>query len=156
MSSKQKTNIKKQLVSTSQSKNKLLKKNKNNSKINNELKSKKDKSKKNNVNNLESSNLNDNNVKYEEDYRQFYLNYDSSKNKTSKVMTKYEKAAVLGIRAQQIACGAIPLIEVTPDLNNAVDIAEEELRQKKTPFIIERDTGNGNVEHIKVREMIIY
>ena len=156
MSSKQKSNIKKQLSSTSQSKNKILKKNKSINKINNELKNKKDKSKKNNVNKLESSNLNENDVKYEEDYRQFYLNYDSSLNKTSKVMTKYEKAAVLGKRAQQIACGAIPLIVVTPDLNNAVDIAEEELRQKKTPFIIERDTGNGEVEHIKVREMIIY
>jgi len=45
MSSKQKSNIKKELVNTSQSKNKLLKKNKSNSKINNEFKSKKDKSK---------------------------------------------------------------------------------------------------------------
>ena len=153
MSSKQKSNIKKQPVSTTQSKNKILKKNTSNSIINNELKSNKSKSKKNNINNLDSS---DENIKYEEDYRQFYLNYDSSKNKTSKVMTKYEKASVLGKRAQQIACGAVPLIEVTPDLTNAVDIAEEELRQKKTPFIIERDTGNGEVEHIKVREMIIY
>ena len=153
MSSKQKSNIKKQPVSTTQSKNKILKKNTSNSIINNELKSNKSKSKKNNINNLDSS---DENIKYEEDYRQFYLNYNSSKNKTSKVMTKYEKASVLGKRAQQIACGAVPLIEVTPDLTNAVDIAEEELRQKKTPFIIERDTGNGEVEHIKVREMIIY
>lgn len=153
MSSKQKSNIKKQPVSTTQSKNKILKKNTSNSIINNELKSNKSKSKKHNINNLDSS---DENIKYEEDYRQFYLNYDSSKNKTSKVMTKYEKASVLGKRAQQIACGAVPLIEVTPDLTNAVDIAEEELRQKKTPFIIERDTGNGEVEHIKVREMIIY
>ena len=112
------------------------------------------KSKKNNKSpELESDNKNINGM---EDYRQFYLNFDKQNFTSSNVMTKYEKAAVLGKRAQQIACGAIPLIKVSPNLNNAVDIAEEELRQKKNPYIIERDLGNGKKEHIKVREMVIY
>ena len=98
----------------------------------------------------------DENIYGMEDYRLFYLNFKKQKLTSSNVMTKYEKAAVLGKRAQQIACGAIPLIKVPSTLNNAVDIAEEELRQKKNPYIIERDLGNGKKEHIKVREMVIY
>ena len=98
----------------------------------------------------------DENINGMEDYRQFYLNFEKQKVTSSNVMTKYEKAAVLGKRAQQIACGAIPLIKVSPTLHTAVDIAEEELRQKKNPYIIERDLGNGKTEHIKVREMVIY
>ena len=109
--------------------------------------------KKNKLSELESD---DKNINGMEDYRQFYLNFDKQNFTSSNVMTKYEKAAVLGKRAQQIACGAIPLIKVSPNLNNAVDIAEEELRQKKNPYIIERDLGNGKKEHIKVREMVIY
>lgn len=98
----------------------------------------------------------DENINGMEDYRQFYLNFEKQNFTSSTVMTKYEKAAVLGKRAQQIACGAIPLIKVSPNLHTAVDIAEEELRQKKNPYIIERDLGNGKKEHIKVREMVIY
>ena len=96
------------------------------------------------------------NINGMEDHRQFYLNLEKQNFTSSNVMTKYEKAAVLGKRAQQIACGAIPLIKVSSNLNNAVDIAEEELKQKKNPYIIERDLGNGKKEYIKVREMIIY
>lgn len=103
-----------------------------------------------------NSSIKNNNINYHEDYRNFYLNNNSKSNISSNVMTKYEKAAILGKRAQQIACGALPLIIVSPNLTNANDIAEEELRQKKNPFIIQRDLGNGKIESLKVREMIIY
>tara|TARA_B100000927_G_scaffold128057_2_gene103201 strand:- start:31 stop:570 length:540 start_codon:yes stop_codon:yes gene_type:complete len=143
---------------TSASKTSASKTEKKNKKTDNKNKSL-DKNKTTNKSKKENKSLElkeDENINGMEDYRQFYLNFEKQKITSSNVMTKYEKAAVLGKRAQQIACGAIPLIKVTPTLHTAVDIAEEELRQKKNPYIIERDLGNGKTEHIKVREMVIY
>ena len=54
-------------------------------------------------------------------------------------MTKYQYTNVLGIRATQIAYGAQIKIEVTPDMKSAEQVAEEELRQKKTPFCSKRN-----------------
>ena len=88
-----------------------------------------------------------------DDYRSLLLNYDPAKNKTSPDMTKYEKALIIGKRATQIASGAIPLIDVPARMTNAIDIAEEELRQKKTPIIIRRDLGNNKYEFWRIRDM---
>lgn len=52
------------------------------------------------------------------------------------VMTRFEKARVLGARALQISMGAPPLIEskaITP-----LEIAEEELREAVLPMTIRR------------------
>ena len=47
-------------------------------------------------------------------YNDILVNYDTLKinNVTQNVMTKFEKAKVLGIRSQQLAKGAKPLIDV--------------------------------------------
>ena len=75
------------------------------------------------------------------DYRQIIMHYDFTKNKTLPKITKYEKALLVGKRAKQIAEGASPNVKVLPGLN-AIEIAEEELRQRKIPFIIKRPIGN--------------
>jgi DNA-directed RNA polymerase I, II, and III subunit RPABC2 len=75
------------------------------------------------------------------DYRFVMLNYDFSKNKTLPRITKYEKALLVGKRAKQIEDGANPNVKVLPG-QNAIEIAEEELRQRKIPFIIKRPIGN--------------
>ena len=77
------------------------------------------------------------------DYTDLYQNYDITKNVTTPNMTKYEYTQCLGMRAQQIAMGAEPLIEVTDDLDDVVSIATEELRQRKTPFIIKREISQN-------------
>ncbi len=92
-------------------------------------------------------------VEYMDDYRNLMLNYDPVKNKSAPEMTKYELALVIGKRATQIAQGAIPLIDVPARMTNVDEIAEEELRQKKTPFIISRDLGNGKYEYWKIKDM---
>lgn len=92
-------------------------------------------------------------VEYMDDYRKLMLNYDPAKNKSAPEMTKYELALVIGKRATQIAQGAIPLIDVPARMNRVDEIAEEELRQKKTPFIIRRDLGNGKYEYWKIKDM---
>ena len=80
----------------------------------------------------------------------------TSKNKSEPIMTKYEYTKILGIRAQQIAMGAEPLIEVTKDLDNVVDIAKEEIRQRKTPIILERKIGLNDIEYWKLEDLTIH
>jgi DNA-directed RNA polymerase subunit K/omega len=52
------------------------------------------------------------------------------------VMTRFEKARVLGARALQISMGAPPLIQ--SNANNPLEIAEEELREGALPITIRR------------------
>lgn len=88
-----------------------------------------------------------------DDYRNLMLSYDPLKNKSAPEMTKYELALIIGKRATQIARGAIPLIDVPARMTKVDEIAEEELRQKKTPFIIRRDLGNSKYEYWKIKDM---
>ena len=90
-----------------------------------------------------------------EDYRLMLLNYDPKKNVTRPIMSKYEKAFVIGKRATQIERGAEPLIDVPPGIESAVTIAEMELYANLTPFIVERELGNGVKEIWKIADMII-
>ena len=75
------------------------------------------------------------------DYRFIITSYDFTKNKTLAKITKYEKALLVGKRAKQIEEGANPNVKVLPG-QTSIDIAEEELRQRKIPFIIKRPIGN--------------
>ncbi len=53
-----------------------------------------------------------------------------------KVMTRFEKARVIGARALQISMGAPPLIE--SKATTPLEIAEEELREAVLPMTIRR------------------
>ena len=83
-------------------------------------------------------------------------NYDTlrSNNITSNKITKYEKTKVLGVRAQMLASGAKPLIKVADHIDDVLDIAKLELKQKKIPFIIKRQISN-NYEYWKLEDMVI-
>lgn len=78
------------------------------------------------------------------DSKELLTNYDNlKKNNISKpILSKYERASVIGIRAQQISSGALALIDIPKHLTNSIDIAEYELNKRKTPFIIRRKVGN--------------
>ena len=95
-------------------------------------------------------------TEYMPDYRSILDHYEENKktNTTSPVMTVFEKALVLGKRATQIAYGAEPLFDVPARLTKVEDIAEEELRLGKNPFMIKRDLGNSKFEYWAVRDMI--
>lgn len=88
-------------------------------------------------------------------YNDILVNYDTLKvnNVTSNVMTKFEKAKVLGIRAQQISKGANPLTD-TGNLTSVELIAAKELKEKKTPFILKRKVAN-KYEYWKIEDMEI-
>ena len=85
-----------------------------------------------------------------------YKKYDIKNNISEPILTKYEYTKILGMRAQQLAMGAEALIEVTEDLNDVVLIAEEELRQRKTPVIIQRNIGVNKFEYWKIEDLAVY
>ena len=73
--------------------------------------------------------------------------------KTLPILTRYEKARVLGERARQINAGASPMIEVEPTLVDGYLIALKELEQKRIPFIIQRPLPNGTSEYWRVSDL---
>ena len=84
------------------------------------------------------------NNNYNYDYRDTLLSYNPNTNKTRNKMTLSEIALIIGKRATQIANGAEPNIEVKPGMTE-IEIATEELRQKQTPYIIERTLGSSSI-----------
>jgi DNA-directed RNA polymerase subunit K/omega len=69
---------------------------------------------------------------------------------TNPIMTKFEHARILGLRAKQLDDGCPPLIET--DLVDGALIAREEMRQKKIPFFIRRPY-NGGHEYWRVEDL---
>ena len=89
------------------------------------------------------------------DYTNVYDSYNIKNNITSNKMTKYEYTKILGMRAQQITMGSNPLITITPDMKNAVEVAEEELRQRKTPFFVAREINKNHIDLWRIEDMEI-
>ena len=73
--------------------------------------------------------------------------------KTIPILTKYEKTRILGQRAKQIETGAIPLVQVPPNIIDSYLIAKLELTQNKIPFIIRRPLPNGGMEYWYVSDL---
>ena len=67
-------------------------------------------------------------------------------------LTKYEKARIIGERAQQIADGSPVFISVG-NLTNPGDIALKELELKKIPFYIMRRLPDGTSEYWRLEEL---
>jgi DNA-directed RNA polymerase subunit K/omega len=78
--------------------------------------------------------------------------------KTIPILTKYERARIIGQRAKQIESGAKPLVKVPENIIDGYLIAELELREKKIPFVIKRPLPDGSCEYWNVKdlEVIIY
>jgi len=70
---------------------------------------------------------------------------------TIPILTKYECARVLGVRAKQINSGSPPFVETT--LVDGYLIAQLELREKKIPFILRRPLPNGDHEYWRVSDL---
>ncbi|KAL0773530.1 hypothetical protein Bca101_038681 [Brassica carinata] len=74
--------------------------------------------------------------------------------KTSKFMTKYERARILGTRALQISMNAPVMVELEGE-TDPLEIAMKELRQRKIPFTIRRYLPDGSFEEWGVDELIV-
>ncbi len=71
-------------------------------------------------------------------------------------LTKYEYAKIIGIAAQQIESGRKPLIDNLPlSYVHPIEIAEYELKQKKTPIIIKRKLPNNVCEYWTLDQLVI-
>jgi DNA-directed RNA polymerases I, II, and III subunit RPABC2 len=84
-----------------------------------------------------------------------YSNYYTNEKKTSPILTKFERAKLLGVRSEMISAGNPPLVIVPKGVDNAYEIALLELTEKKIPLIIRRYMPNGSIEDWRVEELII-
>lgn len=71
---------------------------------------------------------------------------------TTKFLTKYERARILGTRALQLSMGAPPMVEIKDETDPLV-IAKKELQERKIPITIRRFLPNGTFEDWSLREL---
>ena len=72
---------------------------------------------------------------------------------TLPILTKYEKARVIGSRAEQINRGAAPSIPIDESIIDGRIIAIMEFENKSIPFIIARPLPSGGIEYWKVHDL---
>ena len=75
--------------------------------------------------------------------------------KTTPILSKYEYANIVGIRAKQLADVSSPLTEIPEELIDNYIVAEIELKQKVLPFIVKRPLGHGGCEYWKLSDLEI-
>ena len=68
-------------------------------------------------------------------------------------LTKYEKARIIGARAEQLDRGATPFVKVDENVMNGRTIAIMEFEEKKIPFIIARPMPNKSVEYWRMTDL---
>jgi len=73
---------------------------------------------------------------------------------TTKYLTKYERARVLGTRALQISMNAPVMVDLDGEID-PLKIAEKELRERKIPIIIRRYLPDGTYEDWGIDELIV-
>jgi DNA-directed RNA polymerase subunit K/omega len=74
---------------------------------------------------------------------------------TIPILTKYEKARILGVRAKQLDNGADSFIPLPSNVIDSYTIAERELYEKRLPFIIRRPMPSGGSEYWPLKELEI-
>lgn len=79
---------------------------------------------------------------------------DRTQRMTTRYLTKYERARVLGTRALQLSLNAPPMVELEGETDPLV-IAGKELRERKIPLIIRRFLPDGSFEDWALDELII-
>lgn len=82
-------------------------------------------------------------------------NKNTTERVTTRYLTKYERARVLGARALQISKNAPILVEFDKTtMWDPLKIAEKELQEGKIPFIIRRYLPDGSFEDWRVSELL--
>ena len=72
---------------------------------------------------------------------------------TTRYLTKYERARILGTRALQISNNAPIMVELDGE-TDPLQIAMKELRERKIPLIIRRYLPDGSYEDWSIDELI--
>jgi DNA-directed RNA polymerase subunit K/omega len=89
------------------------------------------------------------------DYNDFLSRYDVQNNKSSNILTIYERTNILGIRMEQLALGADSYLDddVAYGLGNIKMIALKELEERKIPFLICRVMPDNTNEYWRLADM---
>ena len=66
------------------------------------------------------------------------------------MLTRFEKARIMGARALQLSLGAPVFIEIPKNATTSLEIAMEELKQRVIPIVIKRTLPNGDYQHIPI------
>ena len=82
------------------------------------------------------------------------MSEDRFTQRTPPYITRYERAKVLGVRAEQISVGQVPLVEDPFEGRSPLSLALQELREKKIPNKIIRKLPNGETETWYAKELI--
>lgn len=80
---------------------------------------------------------------------------EDENHKTLPILTRYEKAKIIGIRSKQINSGSELFIDIPDNIIDGITIANMELQQKKIPFIIRRPLPNGTNEYWDINDLDI-
>ena len=73
--------------------------------------------------------------------------------KTMPFLTKYERARVIGARAEQVDHGGEPFIPLDESIINGRTIALLEFEARKIPFILARPLPNGSTEYWHLHDL---
>ena len=66
------------------------------------------------------------------------------------ILTRFEKARIMGARALQLSLGAPIFIEIPKNATTSLEIAMEELKQRVIPIVIRRTLPNGDYQNIPI------
>ena len=86
-------------------------------------------------------------------YKNILEGIEKRPKKTIPILTKFEKARIIGVRLQQLANGSKPRVD-TSNLRTIHEIVHQELTKRMIPFIIRRTLPNGHYEDWKLEEFI--
>lgn len=79
---------------------------------------------------------------------------DKASRITTRYLTKYERARILGTRALQLSMNAPPMVELEGE-TDPLQIAMKELRERKIPLVIRRFLPDNSFEDWSLDELII-
>ena len=86
-------------------------------------------------------------------YKNVLENMEKKQKKTIPLLTKFERARIVGVRLQQLAYGAKPRVDTT-GLKTIQEIVQKELEERKILFIIRRNLPNGTYEDWRLEEFL--
>jgi len=68
------------------------------------------------------------------------------------LLTRFEKARIMGARALQLSLGAPVFIEIPKNATTSLEIAVEELKQRVIPIVIKRTLPNNDYQNIPLEK----
>ena len=77
------------------------------------------------------------------------------RHKSVPYLTLFEKTKLIGFRANQLAQGARPLVDVPAHMTDVIEIARLELDERRMPYILKRGMPDGSFEYWRLTDLLI-